>query len=256
MRWTIKALGWIIILLWIFTLALPVSVAFSLIKLAEGKNLAIQGPTFTVSNGNISVNMPVYVNNTGFYDISEANVKIRIGKADTTIVVISKNLPNIPAGRMVNTCCSFTTSLMEIFQNDCTLLTEDTDLDVNATLHFRVAYAITLNILRTFSTKWGAPFYNLTYGQLTYNYLTHAFSFFISFNNHASFSISGPLRVELYNSNNVKIGETSLCLDVPSGGVFQKTVEVLVDPSRITDRVFIRLFFAELKILEIGWTLP
>ncbi|MEM3578611.1 MAG: hypothetical protein QXL54_00090 [Candidatus Bathyarchaeia archaeon] len=256
MRLTIKALGWIIILLWIIVLALPISVAFSLIKLAEGKNLGVQEPTFTFSNGNISINMPVYVNNTGFYEISEANVKIRIGKADTIIVAMSKSLPNIPAGQMVNTNCCLTASLREILQKDPTLLTEDANLEVNAALHFRVAYAIAFNIAYNYSTEWGAPFHNLTYSQLAYNYSTHVFSVLTSFNNHAFFSISGPLTMELFNSNNIKIGETSLYLDVPSGEVFREIINIAVDPSRITDRVLICLFFDEWNILETEWTLP
>lgn len=254
MRLTIKALSWIIILLWIVTLALPVSVAFSLLKLAEGKNLGIQEPTFTLSNGNISINMPVHVNNTGFYDISEANVRVRIGKADKTIVVMSKNLPNIPAGQMVNASCTLTASLTEIFQKDRTLLTEDANLDVEAALQFRIAYAIAFSIAQNFSTHWGAPFHNLTY-TLAYNYTTNVFLFSISFINHAFFSLSGPLEIRLYNSRNEEIGKTSLYLDVSSGEVFQETGEIAVDPL-VTNKVLIRLFFADLKILEREWILP
>ncbi|MEM2419919.1 MAG: hypothetical protein QXL38_02915 [Candidatus Bathyarchaeia archaeon] len=255
MRLTIKALGWIIILLWIVTLALPVSVAFSLMKLAEGRNLGVQEPTFTLSNGNIFINMPVYVNNTGFYDISEAGVKIRIGKADKTIAVMSKDLPNIPAGQMVNTSCILTASLTEIFQKDRTLLTEDANLNVNATLHFKVAYAIAFNIAQNFSTHWGAPLHNLTY-ILAYNGTTHLFSFSISFNNHAFFPLSGPLEIRLYNSSNYEIGKASLYLDVPSGGSFQKNVNMTVDLLGVTNRILIRLFFADLSVLEAEWTLP
>ncbi|MEM0095748.1 MAG: hypothetical protein QW660_03850 [Candidatus Bathyarchaeia archaeon] len=255
MRLTIKALGWTIILLWIFTLALPVSVAFSLMKLAEGRNLGIQEPTFMLSNGNISISMPIYVNNTGFYDISEAGVKIRIGKADKTIVTLYRDLPNIPAGQMVNTSCILTASLMEIFQKDCTLLTEDANLNVNAALHFRVAYAIAFNVAQNFSTRWGAPFHNLTY-ILAYNGATHTFSFSISFNNHAFFPLSGPFEIRLYNSSNYEIGKTSLYLDVPSGEFFQETVDVAVDPLGVTNRVLIRMFFADLHVLETEWILP
>jgi len=251
LRLTVRAIGWIIILLWIVTLTLPVSVVFSLMRLAEGKNLGFQEPTFNFSDGNISINMAIYVNNTGFYDISEANVIVRLSKADKPIATISESLPNIPAGQRVNASLSFTASLNEIFQKDRTLLTGDAELDGCAVLNFRVAYAIAFNIVNNFSTHWGAPFHNLTCKPLGYNEATHTFSFFVSFNNHAFFPIRGPLIIKLYNSDNAEIGETLLDLDVPSGEVFEKTVDVVaVDPSRIADKVFIRLFFAESNTLE------
>ena len=257
LRLTARAIGWTIILLWIVTLTLPVSVVFSLMRLAEGNNLGFQEPTFTFSNGNISISMAIYVNNTGFYDVSEANVMIQLSKAGKTIATMSESLPNIPAGQKVNASLRFNASLNEVFQKDRTLLMDDADLDGCAVLHFKVAYAIAFNIANNFSTNWGAPFHNLTCKPLGYNDSAHTFSFFVSFSNHAFFPISGPLIVELYNSENAKIGETLLDLDVPSGEVFEKTVDVVVvDPSPITDKVFIRLFFAELNILEREWNLP
>ncbi|MEM2737378.1 MAG: hypothetical protein QXK93_00100 [Candidatus Bathyarchaeia archaeon] len=255
MRPTIKALGWMIILLWIITLALPISVAFSLFKLAEGGNVGVQEPTFTVTNGNISINMPIYVNNTGFYDISDVNIEIRIRKIGTIIATMSKNLPSIPAGQIVNTSCSFTANIVEIFQKDHTLLTEDADLDLNIMLHFRVAYTLAFNIAYNSSMRWGAPFHDLTY-TVDYNEITHVFSFYMSFNNHASFSISGPFTIELYNSNNERIGIASLDLNVPAGEAFQESVDVVVDFSKMTDMVLVCLSFAELKILEEWWTKP
>jgi len=254
---TIKALGWIIALLWIITLILPISVVFSLMKLAEGKNMGIQEPIFSLSNGNLSLTIPFYINNTGFYDISEVSVKIKISKANTAITTLSKNLPNIPAGRMINASCNFSASLNEIFQRHSTLLTEDANLDVDAALHFRVAYAIAFNITQNFPTRWGAPFQNLTVYGVAYNNTANVFSFSISFNNHAFFPINEPLTIELYNSSGEKVSSALWSLDVPSGETFQELIEVkITDPSEMTRSGFIRLFFADLKIFEEEWALP
>jgi hypothetical protein len=256
LRLTIKALGWIIALLWIITLILPISVVFSLMKLAEGKNMGIQEPIFSLSNGNLSLTIPLYINNTGFYDISEVSVKIKISRANDAIVTLLENLPDIPARRMVNASCNFSASLNEIFQRHSTLLTEDADLDVDAALHFRVARAIAFNITQNFPTRWGAPFQNLTVYDVAYNTTTHVFSFSISFNNHAFFFINEPLTIELYNSGSEKVGSAFWSLNVPSGESFQEKIEVNVDPSKMTRSGFIRLFFADLKIFEEEWTLP
>jgi len=250
LRLTIKALGWIIILLWIITLTLPFSAALSLLKLAEGRNLGVQEPTFTFSNGNISITMPVYINNTGFYDITEANVKIRIWKENVAIADMLASLPEIPAGQMVNASCTFTTNFREIFQKDRTLLTKDANLNVNATLRFQVAHLIAFSIARVFPTQWGAPFHNLTvYGE-TYNSTGHVLSFYISFNNHAFFSISGFLTVGIFNSAGETVGMTSMDLNVPYGVSFMEFVEVAVDPSKMTGDIYVRLFFADLEVFE------
>ena len=255
MRFTIRALGWIIALLWIITLILPVSVVLSLMKLAEGKNMGIQEPIFSLSNGNLSLTIPLYINNTGFYDISEVNVKIKISRANDVIATLLENLPDIPAGLMVNVSCTFSESLNEIFQRYRALLTEDANLDVDAALHFRVAYAVAFNIATNFTTKWGAPFQNLTIYDIAYNITTHVLSFSISFNNHAFFPINEPLTIELYNSDGKKVSSSSLSLNVPSGESFQEKIEVNVDPSKMTRSGFIRLFFSGLKIFEEEWTL-
>jgi len=218
--------------------------------------MGVQEPMFSLSNGNLSLTIPFYINNTGFYDISEVSVKIKISKANIAITTLSKNLPNIPAGRMVNGSCNFSESLNEIFQRHSTLLTEDANLDVNAALHFRVAYAIAFNITQNFPTRWGAPFQNLTVYGVAYNNTAHVFSFSISFNNHAFFPINEPLTIDLYNSGSEKVGSALWSLNVPSGESFRELIEVNVDPSsRMTESGFIRLFFSGLKIFEEEWTL-
>jgi len=249
LRLTIRAIGFTVTLLWIITLTLPVSVALSLLKLAEGKNLGIQEPMFTFTNGNLSLTMPLYINNTGFYDISEANVQVKICKANIVLAEVSETLPDIPAGQMVEANCSFTASLEEIFQKDRTLLTEDADLNVNASLHFRVAHLMAFNIASVSATQWGAPFHNLTvYGE-TYNETSHVLSFYVSFNNHASFFVDGPLAVSIINLDNEIVGASSLNLNVQPGEAFLELVEVAVNPQKMTSSVFIRLSFANLEIL-------
>jgi len=225
-------------------------------KLAEGKNMGIQEPIFSLSNGNLSLTIPFYINNTGFYDISEVSVKIKVSRANIAIATWSENLPDIPAGRMVNASCTFFERLDEIFQRHSALLTEDANLDVNAALRFKVAHVITFNITTNFPTEWGAPFQNLTIYDIAYNTTTHVLSFSISFNNHAFFLINESLTIELYNSGSQKLGSALLSLNVPSGESFQGLIEVNVDPAKMTESGFIRLFFADLKIFEEEWTLP
>jgi len=145
-------------------------------------------------------------------------VQVKICKANIVLAEVSETLPDIPAGQMVEANRSFTASLEEIFQKDRTLLTEDADLNVNATLHFKVAHFIALNIASVSATQWGASFHNLTvYGE-TYNETSHVLSFYVSFNNHASFLVDGLLAVSIINLDNEIVGASSLNLNVQPGG--------------------------------------
>jgi hypothetical protein len=230
------------------TLILPISITFSLLKLAEGRNLSIQEPTFMLSNGNISVTIPVYINNAGFYDISETSMQVKVWKADLILFEISKNLPDIPAGQKVKVNCIFTTNFKEILQMDRELLTKDDYLNVNTTFHFKVAHLIAFNATNISIIQWGAPFHNLTiYGE-AYNITSQVFSFYVSFNNHAPFPINGTLTARITNLSNETISVISLNLNVQPKESFVRLIEVIVDPLKMMDNAFVQLSFDNLEV--------
>lgn len=249
-------MGWIITFLWIITFILPVSVAFSLLRIAEGRNVGIQEPTFSFLDGNLSVNMPFYINNTGFYDLSDIGLNVKLGRENKTIIALSEKLPDVPAGRTVNGSLSFSKNLTEVLLNNRELLTNDTELDVNVSLGFRVAYTIAFNVAMRFPTSWGAPFYNLRLGEPSFQPLNQTHwnaAVPISFENHAYYPVSWPLLIELYNSRNESIGSIFRDLNVPPGEAFQDVFEVAVDPSKITPNGIARIYFGGMKIFEEEW---
>jgi len=254
LRQTIRALGWIIAILWITTLLLPVTVAFSLMKLLEAKNMGIQEPTISFSNGNFSLFMPFYINNTGFYDLSDIGINIQIGRKNKTISASSTQLPNVPAGTMVNSSCDISFSLEELVLKDSELLTNDTELDVNASLRLRVAYAIAFEASMGFTTHWGAPFHNLTICDITYNSATHTFSFSVSFDNHAFYPVNGSLTAKLYNSTGALIRLAMQNVTVSPEESFQKPFAIPIDPTTMTSKGVIRVYFVNVQILEMEWT--
>ena len=260
MRQTIRALGWIIAVLWIITLLFPVTVAFSLMKLLEAKNMGIQEPTISFSNGNFSLFMPFCINNTGFYDLSDIGINIQMGRKNKTISASSTQLSNVPAGTMVNSSFNVSFSLKELVLKDSELLTElltnDTELDVNASLRLRVAYTIAFEASMKFTTHWSAPLHNLTIYNISYNSTTNTFSFSVSFDNHASYTVNGPLTVNLYNSANAHINSTIQFINVSPEETFQKSFTLTIDPTTMTHNGVIRLYFAGVQISEKEWTFP
>ncbi|MGQ9640573.1 MAG: hypothetical protein ACUVUF_00420 [Candidatus Bathycorpusculaceae bacterium] len=255
MRQTIRAIGWLIAVLWIFTLLLPITVGLSLMRLLESKAMGIQEPTFSFQNGNFSIAMPFYVNNTGFYDLSNISVNVQIQKGNKTISAFLALLPDVPAGVMVNSSCDFSVSLEEIASKDAELFMNDTELSVDAGLGFRVAYVIALGVSMTFPTSWLAPFYNLTASSFAYDSV-NKFSMLLSFVNHAQFPIGGSLIVRLYDEDNELLGSTSQLISVLSDEAFSNVFEITVDePSKMTDNGLIRVYFEEVQIWEGEWTL-
>lgn len=257
MRHTVRALGLIIAFLWIVTLSFPVTVAFSLMKLLKAKNMGIQEPTIEFSNGNFTFSTPLYINNTGFCEISDVNVKMQINRKNMTFLTVSTQLPNVPVGAMLNSRCNFSLSFEELVLKDSELLTNDADLDVNASLHLRVTHAIAFEFSMEFTTRWNAPFNNLTVYNIAYNNQTHVFSFSISFENHAFYPLNGKFTTELYNSTNALVGSAMQYVDVQPKEIFQTFFTLTIDdPSKMTREGVIRIYFVDVQISEETWMLP
>lgn len=250
MRHTIRALRLVIVVLWIAVLLMPVTVALSLWEIFKARNnVSIREPSFSMLNGDIFISVPFFMNNTGFYDISELFANIRVYDENREIAEFSTEPLNIPAGRIVKSSLNVSGSLSDIISRDRALFTSSKDLDVSVALHFQAANILAFSIARNFTYKWGAPFSNLTINYIPIN-ATHA-SFLISFYNNASFPLSGPLKVELFNLQNVSIGSALQVLDVASGWFYQELIEIPV--SGAADEGIIRLFFADILIIERLW---
>ncbi|MEM2394045.1 MAG: hypothetical protein QXW82_03230 [Candidatus Bathyarchaeia archaeon] len=254
MHHTIKALGWVIALLWMLLLVLPVTVAFSLMKVAEARNIGIEEPKGYMSNGILALSVPFYVDNAGFYELSDVELKLRLYIGNETIFIPSAKIPNIPAGRMVNSGCNISISLTELISKNKEILTVDTKLNACATLCFRVVSAIALAVSTNITMPWGAPFHGLTIRNITYDPVSHIFSASLHFDNHALFQVNETLTVKLHNFKGEPLGSTIVDVTVPPRGTFSRFFTVFLgDSSRLAHGTFIRLYYLGVPILEVEW---
>lgn len=255
MHQTIRALRWIIAILWITALLLPVTVAFSLIKIVEAKGIGVQEPRGSLSDGNFSLSIPFYINNTGFYDLTEVEVNLNIYRENDRISTLSAKLPTVPAGEMVNSSCNASLSLEELLSKHRALLTDDAELNVNASIHFRIASAMTFTIPTGFTMPWGAPFHKIAIYNMTYDEVSHIFSASVSFKNHAFFHVNGSLLIKLYNSAGELIGSAVQNVNVPSKRTFQDSLKLRIDdPSKLTREGVLRLYLLDTQIWEETWS--
>lgn len=254
MRQTIRALSLTIIILWVFTLLLPTTIGLSLMKLLEPNAIGFKEPKFSFSNGTFSLSAPFYINNTGYYDLSDLNITVLIVSNSNTISTFSLPLLDVPAGTTLNSSCDMSVSLEDIVSKNIELLTEDTDLDLSISTFFRIAHVISLGVSTNVTTSWGAPFYNLTISEASYNFSSQKLSVSVSFENHAYFTIDGKILLEIYNDRSELVNSTEKYVDVPPDKPFHAFFDLTIDPLKITENGLVRMFFENMQILEKEWS--
>ena len=255
MRQAIRALGWAIIILWISTFLLPITVGFSLWKLLEPNAVAFREPIVSFSNGIFSLSAPFFINNTGFYDLTDLNVTILVGTNNETIATFSPPLPNVLAGTTLNSSYNISFSLEEITSKNIELLTEDTDLNLGISASFRVAHVITFGASTNMTTQWKAPLYNLTISEVSYNVSSQKLSMSVGFENHAYFAVNGTILLEICNNRGELVGFTGRYLDVPPNQPFNSSLELVTDPFKVTENGLVRIYFQNIQIREKEWSL-
>jgi len=255
LRHTIRALGWIITILWIILLILPVTVAFSLMRIIEVEGIGIQEPRGTITNGNLSITIPFYIDNAGFYDLTDLEVNLHIYNGNKTLATSLAKLPNVQAGEVLDSSCNFSQSLKHILSENHELLTKDAELLGNASLRFRVASTIAFGVTTNFTMQWGAPFSNLATNMISYDPGNSILSVSVSFKNQAFFQVNGSIAIELYNSAGELAGSAVHNINVPSGQSFQSFINIAVDPAKMSNEGVFCLYFASSKILEREWKL-
>lgn len=252
MQQTIKALGWAIRFLWIIILLLLVFVAYSLFRFAEPGNIGIREPQVTFSGDVFSFSAPFFINNTGFYDLADANLTVMIGHQNGVLKTFSSFVPYVPAGMTWNSTYQLAVTLQEL-ASDSWLLTNDTNLTLGMSASFRVAYVLALGISTNFSQPWMAPFHNLAISEVGYNSSTQEISMLASFENHASYSLQGEFALEVYDSGSRRLGYFMHDISVARGAPYSSSYQFVVDGSQFTNKGVIRLSFDGVEIYETEW---
>ncbi len=220
------------------------------------KTMGVEEPTVTFSGGTFYMSAPFYINNTGFYDLSDLNITIQIISNNTLIARFSKLFPKVPAKSLLSATYDISLSLKELGSKNKKLLTNNTSLDLGVAASLRIAYAIGFGISANTTMEWGAPFNNITISNVNYDSSNHEFHLSLSFENGATFPINGALKIDAVNTSNRTIGSTIQPIDVASGTSFQADLAIPADSSEITKTGVFRVYFLDMLILEAGWSLP
>jgi len=223
-------------------------------ELLGAKAIGIEEPTVTFSDNTFYMSAPFYINNTGFYDLSDLNITIQVINSNKLVARFSKLFPKVPAKSLLSATYDVSLSLEELGSKNKELLTNNTSLDLAVAASLRIAYTIGFGISANTTMEWGAPFNNITISNVNYDSSSHEFNLALSFENDAAFPVNGGLKIDTVNALNETIGSTIQPIDVASGTPFQTYLAIPVDSSKVIGPGVFRVYFLDLLILEAGWS--
>jgi len=248
MKQAIRALSIATKILWTLVIIFSLTAVYS----AASLRIGLGEPKTSFSNGIIALSIPMFINNTGFYEIANLNITThledRYGKTVSTSTTI---VPTIPPSNNVQKAHSITLNLTNLANEFPYLAFNDTVFGMHTFVALRFADVIPIQMSANGTIPWGAPFYNFSIGKISFDYAQMKVAVPLTFENHAFFSINGTMRLEIYNNKNEKISATNIMIDALPGFRFEGIMEMSVDLSKLTHEGQIYVFF-ETPVLSVG----
>jgi len=228
MKQAIRALSVATTALWILIVLFSVTSIYSALKLGFG----FERTEVSASDDVLTVSMSFFVDNVGFYDISNLNVTTDLNNHDGTLISNSTTLvPLISRGSRVERAHNISISMDDIVTGDLTdLLFQDSVLDIAMYVSLKYAHAIPLQLSFNTTIPWGAPLANLSIGEITTIDIDPAHlqkTVPISFENHSFFALNGTVRLELVDRDQ-SVGAGTVNISVPPMTPCSTQVEVVV----------------------------
>ena len=262
MRQSVRALGWAVTLSMLLVFAFLVTAIYSMVQtMIESQGIGLGEVRGEISDNILILSVPLTLNNTGYYDISNFNVTMVLKGPNGTIISNKTTiLELVKHGSTATALNNLTIDMAELISNMGYLLFSDAEFKMDVLLSFRYAYAITFQVsAANISIPWGAPLYNfsMTGVGAPYNIsLTECLiDVYFGFENHSPFSVDGTLRLEIYNNKGEHIGSGVRTLNVPPGQGFSDPVTVHIENwSKYTGAGYIEISFESptLGILDLG----
>jgi hypothetical protein len=247
MKQAIRALAIATLILWILLIAFAITAVYSVMNL----DIDFRETQFFSSNGDVVLSLPFFINNRGYYDISELNVTTHVTDYNGTILALSETfVPLIASGSNVETAHNISITLTDILSMGYTeFLFNDSSFELDTFVALNFAYAIPVQISMNLTIPWGAPFSNLSIGEnsvVPYNSTHSEVVIPLSFENHSFFDIVGTMQLEVYNDMGELVTSGQTSLDVPSSYRYIGQVEMYLsigDLSKLTESGNLRLVF-------------
>jgi len=248
MKQAIKALSLATKILWILVIIFSITAVYSVANLRIG--FGEQKTSF--SGDSITLSTPLFINNTGFYEIADMNITIQIRDRDNKTVSTSTTIvPSISPNINIQKTHNITLNLKNLTRELPYLTFSDSIFDIRTFVALRFANVIPVQMSMNTTMPWGAPLYNFFIGEISLDYAKKRLIVPLSFENRAFFGIDGIMRLEVFNSENGCVNSVEVAIEVHAGSGFEDFVEVNVDPSKLTHENQVRIFI-ETSMLNVG----
>ncbi|RLI45594.1 hypothetical protein DRO69_04900 [Candidatus Bathyarchaeota archaeon] len=256
MKQAIRALSIAILILWVLTIVFSVTAVYSVMNLGIG----FEEAQFFSSNEDVVLSLPFFINNRGYYDISELNVTTHVTNYNGTLLALSETfVPLVASGSNVETAHNISIDLNDLFTGYTEFLFNDSSFELDAFISLNFAYAIPVQMSINMTIPWGAPFSNLSIGEISvlpYNSTHSKVVIPLSFENHSYFDVVGTIQLEVYNDIDKLVTSGQTDLDVPSYHGYVGQVEMYLstgDLSKLTESGRIHLVFESPMFTAEQW---
>jgi len=236
---------------WIFLIVFLVSAVYSV----KDVQFDFGEPQIGLTSDNkILFSLPITIDNKGYYNIGCFNLTTEIlDREGFMITRASTFIPVIEKDRQVMATHNVTIDINDL-QNSQDYLFNDTELEVRETVSIKLAEVIPVQASTNVSMPWGAPLYNFTLGKIEYAGLngTHmTVTVPISFENHASFDLTGSIQMRMYNSTEILVSEGQTTIETPQNTQYYGHVELNVPAIGITENGYFEVYFLT-PLFEFG----
>ncbi|KPV63443.1 MAG: hypothetical protein AOA66_0919 [Candidatus Bathyarchaeota archaeon BA2] len=213
-------------------------------------------PQVFLSSGLVVISIPLLINNTGLYDLYELNITVNLVDYNGSLVSTSTTfVPLISRGSSVETAYNISMNLDDITSRAQIYLFNDTIFNMDASMKLNFARVVPLKGSMNTTIPWGAPLYNFSVGQPSYNdhNLTHRRVIIpLSFENHSPyFGVDGMMLAEMYNDRGEVIASRTSSLDAPSHSKYEDRIELIVNDLKLTPSGEMHFYF-ETSVFSFG----
>jgi hypothetical protein len=217
MKIIIRMISIVTIILWAVILFFSITAIYSIMNLGINSGEVQMLPSST----GISFSLPFSINNNGYYELADLNLKTRVTDLNGTVFDVTETfVPSIPPSSNVTKTHTISIDLDSIMSMDYVFfLLNDSyfNLEIFADLNF--ARAVPVQLSTNATIPWGAPFAHFSIGTISFSphNSTHVETRIpVSFENHAVIDIIGALKLEVYNYSNELIDSRTMFINVPS----------------------------------------
>lgn len=243
MRIAIRIIGVATTVIWVFLILFSISAIYSMKDIRVNLGRASIG---TTENHEVQFSFPVTIVNTGFYDLADFNISTVVfssnsSKATEGFVYV----PLVPHEHTINITHDLKLNVTELLQTNQNLVFNDTELTANMTVCMKAANSIPIRASSNISVPWGAPLAKLAVNNPEFSTDNGIHPYVVvpvSFENHASFNLTGKIQLQVYNTTGSLVTQTETDIDVSQHSAYNGELELFIPLSTISGAHF-KVFF-------------